>query len=50
MVAAVRLWNSEAWMRRQYVTLKKTPAKIAEEAGCSQITVYRKLREFGLIR
>jgi transcriptional regulator of acetoin/glycerol metabolism len=49
-MATIKLYNSEAWMKRQYVTLKKTPAQIAEAAGCSQITAYRKLKEFGLIK
>ena len=46
----VRLYASKAWMTRQYVTLKKTPAEIAEAAGCTQMTVYRKLKEFGLLK
>lgn len=37
-------------MRRQYVELKKTPQEIAELAGISQATAYRKLKEFGLIK
>jgi DNA-binding CsgD family transcriptional regulator len=37
-------------MTRQYVALGKSPAKIAEEAGCTQMTVYRKLREFNLLK
>lgn len=49
-MAVVRLWNSEAWLRRQYITLKIKPADIAKNAGCSQITIYRKLREFGLMK
>lgn len=49
-MATVKLYNSKAWMTRQYVVLKKTPAQIAEAAGCTQVTVYRKLNEFGLIK
>ena len=50
MVAPVRLWNSKAWMTRQYVTLKLSPEEIAEKAGCGKTTIYRKLREFQLIK
>lgn len=49
-MAKVKKYNSYVWMRREYVMNKKTPAQIAEMAGCSQITVYRKLKEFGLMK
>ena len=49
-MAAVKLHDNKDWMYRRYVIDKMTPAQIAEKAGCSQITIYRRLREFGLLR
>lgn len=49
-MASVRLYNSKAWMRNRYLVLRKTPEEIAKEADCSLITVYRKLREYGLMK
>jgi transcriptional regulator of acetoin/glycerol metabolism len=49
MAAEVKLYNSKRWMERQYRVHGLKPEQIAEKAGCSTITVYRKLREFGII-
>jgi hypothetical protein len=45
-----RPWNSEKWLRWQYLELKRTPQQIAQESKGSVATIYRKLREFGLIK
>jgi len=45
-----RLYNSPVWLKYQYVTLKKTPDEIAKEQNVGRATIYRKLKEFGLIR
>lgn len=42
--------NSEAWLRLQYVTKKKTIQEIADEAKVSYNTVRAKLIEFKLLR
>lgn len=49
-MAAIKLYNSKAWVTRRYVVNKRTPEQIAQEAGCSVPTIYRKLREFKLIK
>ena len=46
----IKLHDSAAWMTRQYVVLKKTPAEIAVAAGCSEQTIYRRLKDLGLIK
>lgn len=45
-----KLHNSEKWMRLKYVSQKKDPQEIANEAGVSLATVYAKLKAFGLIK
>lgn len=46
----IKLHDNKAWLTRQYVTLKQTPAQIAQTAGCSTQTIYRRLTEAGLIK
>lgn len=45
-----KVYESENWLRRQYLVLKKTPEKIAEETGASRATIYRNLKKFGFIK
>lgn len=45
-----KMYQSETWLRREYLTKKKKPAKIAEEQNVTEMTIYRYLRKFGLIR
>jgi len=45
-----KLQNSEAWLKQRYLAEKKTPAQIAREAGCSESTIWRRLRELGLVK
>lgn len=44
----VKLYESKAWLTRQYVTLRKSPEQIASEQGVSTMTIYRYLESFGL--
>lgn len=44
------LYDSRAWLYRRYVVQKKTPEEMAKEAGCTVMTIYRKLNEAGLIK
>lgn len=46
----LNLYDSKAWMYRQYMVLRKSPEEIANETGASRATIYRKLREFELIK
>jgi len=50
MATRIKVWNSRVWITQQYVNNKLTPKQIAEKAGCAEVTIYRKLREFGLIK
>ena len=46
----MKLYQSEAWMRRKYVTEKKTAKEIAEMCGVSEMTISRYLDGFNLMR
>jgi DeoR/GlpR family transcriptional regulator of sugar metabolism len=45
-----KLYQSEAWLRREFLTKKKKPAKIAEEQRVSEMTIRRYLEKFGLLK
>ena len=45
-----KLYLSKVWLRRQFLVLRKSPELIAEEQNVSKMTIYRKLREFKLIK
>ncbi len=44
------LYKSRDWLFRRYTVQKKTITEIADEAGCSHMTIQRYLEKFGLIR
>jgi transcriptional regulator of acetoin/glycerol metabolism len=46
----IRLYNNKAWLTREYLVLKKSPDTIAAEQGVGRATIYRKLKDFGLIK
>jgi len=46
----MKLYQSEAWMKRKYVVEKKTAKEIAEICKVSEMTITRYLDKFGLIR
>ena len=46
----VKLYQSEAYLRRQYKVLGKTPAQIASQCGCTEMTIWNYLNKFGLVR
>jgi hypothetical protein len=48
MPKRVRLWQSEAWMRRKYLHEKLSEEAIAKLAGTSQVTINAWLKKFGL--
>jgi len=41
-------WNSEEWLRSQYVEKEKSLVEIADEYDCTASTLSRKLSEFGI--
>ena len=43
-----KLYTSEVFMRKRYLTDKKTPEEIAKECGASVETIYVYLAKFGL--
>lgn len=45
-----KLYNSKAWMTDRYVTKKMTPEQIATACGVTKVTIYVKLKEFGLLK
>lgn len=45
---AVKLYTSEAWLRKRFLMDKKTPEEIAKETGASLETIYVYLAKFGL--
>jgi len=44
----MKLYTSEAWLKKRYVMDKKTPEQIAKECGASIETIYVYLAKFGL--
>jgi predicted transcriptional regulator len=45
-----KLYQSQRWLTRQYVALKKKPEEIADEQGVTKMTIYNYLRKFGLLK
>ena len=46
----MKLYESKAWLFDRYVIKKKKITEIAEEAGCSHMTIQRALEKYGLIK
>jgi DeoR/GlpR family transcriptional regulator of sugar metabolism len=46
----MKLYESKEWLYRRYVVQKKNIKEIAEEAGCSHMTIQRYLEKFELIK
>lgn len=46
----MKLYESKDFLFRRYVLQKKTVKEIADECGCSHMTVQRYLEKFGLIK
>jgi DNA-binding MurR/RpiR family transcriptional regulator len=46
----MKLYESKEWLYRRYVVQKKNIKEIAEESGCSHMTIQRYLEKFGLIK
>lgn len=44
------LYKSQAWLYKRYVVERKNINQMAEEAGCSHMTIQRALEKYGLIK
>ena len=44
------LYTDVSWLRKRYVSEKKTIQEMAKEAGCSHMTIQRYLEKYGLIK
>lgn len=50
MGSPMKLYKNKDWLYRRYVVQKKTMEEIATECGVTMMTIYRALREKGLIK
>jgi hypothetical protein len=46
--STMKLYTSEAWLKKRYVIDRKSPEQIAKECGASVETIYVYLAKFGL--
>lgn len=46
----MRLYESQAWLYKRYVVEKKKTTEMAQEAGCSHMTIQRALEKYGMIK
>jgi hypothetical protein len=46
----MKLYKSKDWLYRRYVVQKKTMEEIAKECNVTVMTIYRSLKENGLIK
>lgn len=46
----MKLYKNKDWLHRRYVIQRKTMSEIAEECGVTVMTIYRALKEKGLIK
>lgn len=45
-----KLYESQAWLYKRYVVEKKKTTEMAQEAGCSHMTIQRALEKYGMIK
>lgn len=45
-----KLYESKEWLYNRYIVKRMNIVKIAEEAGCSHMTIQRALEKFDLIK
>ena len=46
----MKYYQSEEWLHRRYVIQRKSMEEIASECGVTVMTIYRALKEKGLIK
>ena len=46
----MKLYKNKDWLHRRYVIQRKSMEEIAQECGVTVMTIYRALKEKGLIK
>ena len=46
----MKLYKNKDWLYRRYIVQKKSMEEIATECGVTMMTIYRALKEKGLIK
>ena len=46
----MKLYESQTWLRKRYLRDGKTVEEIAKEANCTTRTIYKKLKEYNLLK
>ena len=46
----MKLYKSKEWLYRRYVVQKKTMEEIPKECGVTTMTIYRALKDNGLVK
>jgi DNA-binding phage protein len=46
----MKLYKSKDWLYRRYIVQKKTMEEIAKECNVTTMTIYRSLKDNGLIK
>lgn len=46
----MKLYKSKDWLHRRYVVQRKSMEEIAKECNVTVMTIYRQLKDFGLIK
>lgn len=46
----MKLYANENWLRKRFLTDRRTPEEIAKESGVSVETIYVYLSKFGLVK
>jgi DNA-binding phage protein len=50
MGSSVKMYKNKDWLHRRYVVQRKSMEEIAHECGVTVMTIYRALKEKGLIK
>jgi DNA-binding phage protein len=50
MGSSVKMYKNKDWLHRRYVVQRKSMEEIAQECGVTVMTIYRALKEKGLIK
>ena len=46
----MKLYESQVWLHKRYVVERKGIKEMAEEAGCSHMTIQRALEKYKMIK
>jgi DNA-binding phage protein len=50
MGSPVKMYKNKDWLHRRYIVQRKSMEEIAQECGVTVMTIYRALKEKGLIK